>query len=158
MQKQGLFQVPVRLSIKPQTVKMRYSIKKSYGFKLGEFYPSLGGWFHFFKTVKSLLRKHFDFLHKLRPTVPMYAYGRSLFDFWPFLTPCQCVKKHVFWHTERSCQQAASLSFPKEQLLHLFQKKFLTDLVSDDIIASATVPRHRRQNGPLAQLVRASGS
>ena len=75
---------------------MRYSIKKSYGFKLGEFYPSLGGWFLFFKSVNSLLRKHFDFLHKPHPTVPMYADGCEMFGFGSFLTACQRVKKYFF--------------------------------------------------------------
>ena len=53
----------------------------------------LGGLYLTFKSVRSLLRKHFDFLHKLRPTVPMYADGRSLFDFGALLTVCQTVNK-----------------------------------------------------------------
>ena len=50
----------------------------------------------FFESVESLLRKHFDFLHTLCLNVFKYVYRRSLFDFGPFLTACQLVKKRVF--------------------------------------------------------------
>ena len=82
--------MPLRLSINHQTIKIMYwmGLAETIQIQSREYEQNSKIWKDY-----HALSGDFDFHHKRKPTVPLYAYGLRLLVFGAFLTVCQRVKK-----------------------------------------------------------------